>query len=38
MIVGTDEQKTKYLPKLAVGEEMAAFCLTEPSRYVLKSE
>lgn len=31
LIVGTDEQKTKYLPKLAVGEEMAAFCLTEPS-------
>lgn len=27
---GTDEQKQKWLPKLASGEEMAAFCLTEP--------
>lgn len=27
---GTDEQKTKYLPKLASGEWIAAFCLTEP--------
>ena len=27
---GTDEQKAKYLPKLASGEWIAAFCLTEP--------
>ena len=27
---GTEEQKQKYLPKLASGESMAAFCLTEP--------
>ncbi|XP_071960991.1 complex I assembly factor ACAD9, mitochondrial-like [Antedon mediterranea] len=28
---GTEEQKRKYLPKLATGEHVAAFCLTEPS-------
>jgi len=28
---GTEEQKKKYLPKLASGEWMAAYCLTEPS-------
>ena len=28
---GTDEQKKKYLPKLAAGEDIAAFALTEPS-------
>lgn len=27
---GTPEQKTKWLPKLASGEVIAAFCLTEP--------
>lgn len=27
---GTDEQKKKWLPKLATGEVIAAFCLTEP--------
>lgn len=27
---GTDEQKSKWLPKLATGEVLAAFCLTEP--------
>lgn len=27
---GTEEQKRKYLPKLATGEMMASFCLTEP--------
>jgi len=27
---GTEEQKTKYLPKLATGEWKAAYCLTEP--------
>ncbi len=28
---GTDEQKSKYLPKLATGELKAAYCLTEPT-------
>ena len=27
---GTEEQKQKYLPKLAYGEMLAAYCLTEP--------
>lgn len=27
---GTEEQKNKWLPKLASGEAIAAFCLTEP--------
>ncbi len=27
---GTEEQKQKYLPKLATGEWKAAYCLTEP--------
>ncbi|GEO02975.1 acyl-CoA dehydrogenase [Adhaeribacter aerolatus] len=27
---GTEEQKNKYLPKLAAGEWIAAYCLTEP--------
>ncbi|KAH3816308.1 hypothetical protein DPMN_117821, partial [Dreissena polymorpha] len=31
LIAGTREQKEKYLPKLATGEQLAAFCLTEPS-------
>ncbi|MGH7280262.1 MAG: acyl-CoA dehydrogenase family protein, partial [Polyangiaceae bacterium] len=31
LIFGTDEQKKKYLPKLATGEHVAAFALTEPS-------
>uniref|UniRef100_A0A663MM96 Complex I assembly factor ACAD9, mitochondrial n=1 Tax=Athene cunicularia TaxID=194338 RepID=A0A663MM96_ATHCN len=30
LIAGTDEQKSKYLPRLASGEHIAAFCLTEP--------
>ncbi|XP_030061622.1 complex I assembly factor ACAD9, mitochondrial [Microcaecilia unicolor] len=30
LIAGTEEQKAKYLPKLASGEHVAAFCLTEP--------
>jgi alkylation response protein AidB-like acyl-CoA dehydrogenase len=30
LLYGTDEQKKKYLPKLATGEMVAAFCLTEP--------
>jgi acyl-CoA dehydrogenase family protein 9 len=29
LLFGTDEQKKKYLPKLATGEMIAAFCLTE---------
>jgi alkylation response protein AidB-like acyl-CoA dehydrogenase len=29
VLFGTDEQKAKYLPKLATGEMIAAFCLTE---------
>jgi alkylation response protein AidB-like acyl-CoA dehydrogenase len=28
---GNEEQKRKYLPKLATGEKLAAYCLTEPS-------
>lgn len=28
---GTDAQKEKYIPKLAVGEWKAAYCLTEPN-------
>ncbi|KAK2147389.1 hypothetical protein LSH36_555g01001 [Paralvinella palmiformis] len=31
LLFGTPEQKKKYLPKLATGEDVAAFCLTEPS-------
>ena len=27
---GTEEQKAKYIPKLATGELLAAYCLTEP--------
>ncbi|XP_041945744.1 complex I assembly factor ACAD9, mitochondrial isoform X2 [Alosa sapidissima] len=30
LIAGSEEQKAKYLPKLATGEHVAAFCLTEP--------
>ncbi|XP_062320393.1 complex I assembly factor ACAD9, mitochondrial [Osmerus eperlanus] len=30
LIAGSEEQKAKYLPKLASGEHVAAFCLTEP--------
>ncbi|KAM3878111.1 complex I assembly factor ACAD9, mitochondrial [Diretmus argenteus] len=30
LIAGNEEQKQKYLPKLASGEYVAAFCLTEP--------
>ncbi|MCY4643343.1 MAG: acyl-CoA dehydrogenase family protein [Bacteriovoracales bacterium] len=31
VLYGTQEQKDKYLPRLATGEMLAAFCLTEPS-------
>ncbi len=30
LLFGNDEQKQRYLPKLATGEMIAAFCLTEP--------
>ncbi|MCB0339186.1 MAG: acyl-CoA dehydrogenase family protein [Bdellovibrionales bacterium] len=30
LLFGNDQQKQKYLPKLATGEMIAAFCLTEP--------
>ena len=30
LLFGTDEQKAKWCPKLATGEMIAAFCLTEP--------
>ncbi|MBL4689197.1 MAG: acyl-CoA dehydrogenase family protein [Nannocystaceae bacterium] len=29
LLFGTDEQKQRFLPKLATGEMLAAFCLTE---------
>uniref|UniRef100_A0AAZ3QLT1 Very long-chain specific acyl-CoA dehydrogenase, mitochondrial n=1 Tax=Oncorhynchus tshawytscha TaxID=74940 RepID=A0AAZ3QLT1_ONCTS len=31
LLVGSPAQKEKYLPKLATGETLAAFCLTEPA-------
>lgn len=30
LLFGTAEQKARYLPRLATGEMIAAFCLTEP--------
>ncbi|MGD8415027.1 MAG: acyl-CoA dehydrogenase family protein, partial [Candidatus Latescibacterota bacterium] len=30
IILGTEDQKKKYLPELASGEAIGAFCLTEP--------
>jgi len=31
LLFGNEEQNARYLPKLATGEMIAAFCLTEPS-------
>ena len=31
MVFGTDEQKEKWIPQLAKGEKIGAFCLTEPN-------
>ena len=31
LLFGTDDQKQRYLPTLATGEKVAAFCLTEPT-------
>ena len=31
LLRGNEQQKAKYLPALALGERLAAFCLTEPS-------
>jgi alkylation response protein AidB-like acyl-CoA dehydrogenase len=30
LLFGTDQQKAQFMPKLATGEMIAAFCLTEP--------
>ncbi len=30
LLFGTEDQKARYLPRLATGELIAAFCLTEP--------
>ena len=30
LLFGNDEQKARYMPRLATGELVAAFCLTEP--------
>ena len=30
VLYGTEEQKQKYVPKLATGEWFGAYCLTEP--------
>lgn len=35
ILAGSEEQKARYLPKLASGEHVAAFCLTEPARSAL---
>ena len=31
LLYGNEEQKKKYIPKLATGEHIGAYCLTEPS-------
>ncbi|WP_147534306.1 acyl-CoA dehydrogenase family protein [Bacillus marasmi] len=31
VLFGNEDQKSKYLPSLATGEKLAAYCLTEPS-------
>jgi len=30
-LFGTEDQKEKYLPLVSSGEQLAAFCLTEPT-------
>ena len=37
LLFGTDAQKQKYLPPLASGEKIAAFCLTEPGCKIILS-
>ena len=37
LLVGTEEQKNKYVPKLASGEQLAAFALTEPGLISLRA-
>ena len=37
LIAGNEEQKAKYLPRLATGQHVAAFCLTEPSRLAVRT-
>ena len=36
-MAGSEEQKARYLPRLASGEHVAAFCLTEPARSALRA-
>lgn len=31
LLYGTEKQKAKYIPDLASGKKMAAYCLTEPT-------
>lgn len=31
LLYGNEEQKAKYIPDLATGKRIAAYCLTEPS-------
>lgn len=42
LIFGTEEQKSKYLPDLASGSKIAAYCLTEsdagPDLFSIKTE
>ena len=37
VLVGTEEQKRKYIPSLATGEKLAAFALTEPGQLIASS-
>lgn len=36
VLYGTEEQKQKYVPRLASGEMIGAFCLTEPMPVVMQ--